>query len=127
MALIDNYNGAPTLFIQPMPTKNDDEIVIVMTTITDIDKGKLLARQIIDEQLAACCNIVPKVTSIYRWRDELCEEQECLLVIKTAKFRFNQLSEFINKRHPYETPEIISIPITASSQEYQSWVIQETS
>lgn len=110
-----------------MPTSSDAEILLVLTTITDIDKGKLLARQIISERLAACCNIVPAITSIYRWKDELCEEQECLLVIKTCKSRFNDLSELIKARHPYETPEIIASPITESSQEYLSWVIQETS
>lgn len=110
-----------------MPTTNDEEILLVMTTTADIETGKSLARQIINEQLAACCNIVPKITSIYRWQDELCEEQECLLVIKTAKSRFNTLSEFIKAQHSYETPEIIASPITASSQEYLSWVINQTS
>jgi len=110
-----------------MPTENSQQILLVMTTITDIDKGKSLARQIIDEQLAACCNIVPGITSVYRWQDELCEEQECLLVMKTVESRFNELSKFISMRHPYETPEIIALPITAGSQEYLSWVTQATS
>ncbi len=110
-----------------MPTPSEQQILLVMTTITDIEKGKLLARQIVEEQLAACCNIVPAITSIYRWQDELCEDQECLLVIKTAQSRFNQLSEFIKTQHPYETPEIIALPITSSSHEYLSWVIQQTS
>ena len=109
-----------------MSTIDNQEILLVMTTITDAEKGKELARQIINEQLAACCNIVPAVTSIYRWQNELCEDQECLLVIKTAQLRFNVLSEFIKTHHPYQTPEIIALPITESSQEYLSWVIQAT-
>ena len=110
-----------------MSTVNQTEILLVMTTITNIDTGKLLARQIVGEQLAACCNIVPTVTSVYRWQNELCEEQECLLIIKTSQSRFNTLREFIKKQHPYETPELIALPITAGSQEYLSWVIKETS
>ena len=110
-----------------MVTSTDEEILLVMTTTADIETGKMLARQIINQQLAACCNIVPKITSIYRWQGELCEEQECLLVIKTAKTRFNQLNELIQTQHPYTTPEVIALPITSSSQEYLSWVIQQSS
>lgn len=110
-----------------MSITNENEILLVMTTMSDIESGKMLARQIIGERLAACCNIAPSVTSIYRWKDELCEDQECLLVIKTAKSRFNVLSSFIKKQHPYETPEIIALPITEGSQEYLSWVINQSS
>lgn len=110
-----------------MPTIDNQKMLLVMTTITDIDKGKLLARQIIEEQLVACCNIVPGVTSIYRWKNELCEDQECLLVMKTVETRYIQLSKFILQQHPYETPELIAFPITKSTQEYLSWVIKETS
>ncbi|MDW3096084.1 MAG: divalent-cation tolerance protein CutA [Gammaproteobacteria bacterium] len=110
-----------------MPTINNQEMLLVMTTITDIDKAKLLARQVVEEQLAACCNIVSGVTSIYRWKDELCEDQECLLVMKTIKTRYIQLSEFILQQHPYETPELIALPIKESTQEYLSWVTKQTS
>ena len=110
-----------------MSTINDHKMLLVMTTINDIDKAKLLARQIIEEQLAACCNIVPGVTSIYRWKDELCEDQECLVVMKTTETRYKQLSEFIQQQHPYETPELIALPVTKSTQEYLSWVTKQTS
>ncbi len=110
-----------------MPSSNHADTLVVLTTITDIDKGKQLARQIISNHLAACCNIVPQITSVYYWQNELCEDQECLLVMKTARHRFNELNNYIHAQHPYETPEIIAIPITAGSQEYLSWVMKETS
>ncbi|MFK7794062.1 MAG: divalent-cation tolerance protein CutA [Gammaproteobacteria bacterium] len=110
-----------------MPTIDQQKMLLVMTTIPDIDKGKLLARQIIEERLVACCNIVPGMTSIYRWKDELCEDQECLLVMKTLKTRYTQLSKFILQQHPYDTPELIALPITQSTEEYLSWVTKETS
>jgi periplasmic divalent cation tolerance protein len=110
-----------------MPTITNHKILLVLTTITDIDKGKLLARQIVEQRLAACCNIVPAVTSIYHWKDELHEDQECLLVMKTIETRYKQLSKFILQQHPYETPELIALPVTQSTQEYLSWVIKETS
>ena len=110
-----------------MSTINNQKILLVMTTITDIDKGKSLARQIVEEQLAACCNIVPGITSIYCWKGELCDDQECLLVMKTTETRYTQLSKFIIQQHPYETPELIALPVTESTQEYLSWVIKQTS
>jgi len=110
-----------------MPTTTDQKMLLVMTTITDIDKGKLLARQVVKLQLAACCNIVPNITSVYRWKDELCEDQECLLVMKTTKIRYKELEQFIQQQHPYELPELIAFPVTASTQEYLSWVTQQTS
>ena len=110
-----------------MSTINNQKLLLVMTTMTDTDKGKLLARQIVEKQLVACCNIVPGVTSIYRWKDELCEDQECLLVMKTVETRYKQLSKFILQQHPYETPELIALPVTERTQEYLSWVTKETS
>ncbi len=109
-----------------MSTINNQQMLLVMTTITDIDTGKLLARQIVELQLAACCNIVPGITSVYRWKDELCEDQECLLVMKTTESRYKALEQFIQQQHPYELPELIALPVTASTQEYLSWVTQQT-
>ncbi len=109
-----------------MPIISNQKMLLVMTTMTDIDKGKLLARQVVEERLVACCNIVPRITSIYRWNDEMCEDQECLLVMKTVETRHKQLSKFVLQQHPYETPELIALPVTESTQEYLSWVIKET-
>ena len=110
-----------------MATTKTKEMLLVMSTIADIDKGKLLAHQIVDQQLAACCNIIPGITSVYRWKGELCEDQECLLVMKTVKPRYKQLQEFIREHHPYDLPEIIALPVTESTEEYLSWVTKETS
>ena len=102
-------------------------MLLVISTLTDIDKAKLLAHQIVGERLVACCNIVPGITSIYRWQGELSEDQECLLIMKTVKSRYQQLEEFIRKHHPYDTPELLALPVTTGLEEYLSWVIKETS
>lgn len=110
-----------------MSTSNTSEILLVISTITDIDKGKWLAHQVVDKQLAACCNIVPGITSVYRWQGELCEDQECLLVMKTVKTRYKQLQDFIRENHPYDLPELIALPVNTGLEEYLTWVTQETS
>lgn len=105
---------------------SDPDMILVLTTIADIEKAKLLAHQIIAQQLVACCNIVPGVTSIFRWQSELCEDQECLLVMKTVKKRYLELETFVRSHHPYEVPELLALPVTTCFKEYLSWVVKET-
>ena len=104
----------------------DHELIVVLTTVSDIEKAKLLAHQIIDQQMAACCNIVPGISSIYRWQGELCDEQECLLVMKTIKNRYLDLDEFVREHHPYEVPELLALPVSTCFEEYLSWVVNQT-
>ena len=104
----------------------DREMIVVLTTLTDIEKAKSLAYQIVDQHLAACCNIVPTITSIYRWQGELCDQQECLLVMKTLKNRYKALDQLVRSQHPYEVPELLSLPVTNCFDEYLSWVVEAT-
>ena len=105
---------------------NDPELIVALTTVADIETAKSLAHQIIAQQLAACCNIVPGVSSIYRWQGELRDDQECLLVMKTVKTRYLELETFVRSQHPYEVPELLTLPVTTCFKEYLSWVVQET-
>ncbi len=105
---------------------DEREMIIVMTTITDIERAKILAHQVISEHLAACCNIIPGVSSIYRWQGELHEEQECLLVMKTIKSRYSTLDKYIRSHHPYEVPELLALPVTECFEKYLSWIVKET-
>lgn len=99
---------------------------MVLTTVADIEKAKLLAHQIIDQRLAACCNIVPGISSIYRWQSELYDEQECLLIVKTTKNRYPELDQYVREHHPYEVPELLALPVSTCFEEYLSWVVKQT-
>ena len=110
-----------------MSTIYKDEMLLVISTFPDIDKAKMLAHQIVEKQLVACCNIVPGVTSIYRWKGELSEDQECLLIMKTSNTQYHQLEIFVKQHHPYDIPELIALPVNTGLEEYLSWVIKETS
>ena len=98
---------------------------IVLTTTASEAQADTLARQIVEERLGACVQILP-VKSIYRWEGVLCAEPEWQLSIKTRRARFEALAQFIMGRHPYETPEILQIPITTGSAAYLRWVDDET-
>ena len=128
VAVHSHYNGAREIITAiPVSTLNKDEMLLVISTFPDIDKAKMLAHQIVEKQLVACCNIVPGVTSIYRWEGELSEDQECLLIMKTSSSQYQQLEEFIKHHHPYDIPELVAVPVTTGLEEYLSWVIKETS
>ncbi len=107
-------------------TTADGDLIVAVTTVSDIEKAKSLAHQVVAQHLVACCNIVPGITSIYHWQGELCNDQECLLVMKTVKNRFIELDQWVRTNHPYEVPELLAIPVTACLKEYLSWVVKET-
>lgn len=87
-----------------------------------------LARALVEERLAACVNLIPKVTSIYRWEGKLCCEEEVTLLIKTAADRLPALTEAIRRLHPYELPEVIALALEPNEGEerYLRWLVSET-
>ncbi len=102
------------------------ELLLVMTSLPDIEVAKALARRLIDANLAACVQLQPGAQSIYRWEGRICEEQEVVLVAKTSAGRWTAISDYIKQNHPYDVPEIIAQPITHSDPGYAQWVITET-
>ena len=104
----------------------EPSLLLVLTTISDVEKGKSFAHQVIAKRLAACCNIVPGITSIYRWQGELNDDNECLIIMKTASNRYSELEEFVRSAHPYEVAELIALPVETCLQEYLSWILKET-
>ena len=71
-------------------------------------------------------NIIPGVRSIYVWKNRFCEDQECLLMIKTSKAQLHRLVARIERLHPYEIPEIIALPIDAGAKKYFRWIEENT-
>ena len=81
-----------------------------------------MAESLVESRLAACVNVIPGVVSIYRWKGRVHRDGESLLVVKTTVSRFKALERWIKAHHPYETPEIISLPVAAGSKDYLSWL-----
>ncbi len=92
----------------------------------DSDRARELARQLLDERLAACVNLLPGVHSLYRWRGELHEDPEVLMIMKTTRTRFDALRERLAELHPYEVPELIALPIVDGLSSYLEWMNQCT-
>ncbi|HSW38716.1 MAG TPA: divalent-cation tolerance protein CutA [Acidobacteriota bacterium] len=96
--------------------------IIVLSTVDSRDLGKKIANALVEAGDAACVNIIPGMTSIYRWEGKVCNEEECLLVIKSSTEKFEIIRETIKRLHSYQVPEIIAVPATAGDTEYLAWM-----
>ncbi len=101
------------------------ELVLVMTTFPDTGKAGEAARILLAHKLAACCTIIPG-NSIYTWQGKTCEEAEAVMLIKTRASLYAELENKIKEIHPYQVPEIISLPAVAVYQAYSEWVREVT-
>lgn len=101
-----------------------EEHCIVLCTVPDRATGEQLAQNLVEARLAACVNLLPAVTSFYRWQGKIQKDAECLLLIKTRRDRFVALCETLRRLHPYELPEIIAVPLIAGLPAYLSWLDQ---
>jgi periplasmic divalent cation tolerance protein len=100
--------------------------IVTLCTVPDRESGERIAEDLVSRQLAACVNLVPGLTSVYRWKGKLDKQTECLLLIKTEASRFEAVEKRIKALHPYEVPEIVAVPITAGSSEYLKWLTEST-
>ena len=96
--------------------------LIVFTTLPDPGSAKALAGQLVQQELAACVNILGKITSVYCWQGEVQDDTEHQLVIKTTQARYDALQTWIREHHPYELPEIIAVPVARGLPDYLDWV-----
>ena len=98
--------------------------MIVFCTVPDETTAQSIARAVVEERLCACVNQIPKIKSYYIYEEEFCEDDEILLLIKTASSHFKALEKRLIELHPYDVPEIIATPITEASSEYKSWMLK---
>jgi periplasmic divalent cation tolerance protein len=101
-----------------------DKVIVLTTCPTQADAGRI-ARQLVERRLVACVNIVPNVTSVYRWQGAIEESNEWLLVIKTAAGLLANLKEELPKMHPYEVPELVALNILDGAESYLGWLAAE--
>jgi periplasmic divalent cation tolerance protein len=102
------------------------DIVIVLTTVADNDQAETLARQIVDERLAACVSVHPAMLSFYRWKGQIERESERQVVIKTTSDRVEALEARLRALHPYDLPEFLVLSVDRGSAAYRDWVVEQT-
>lgn len=100
----------------------ESDAVVVLTTVSNDAEAEDLARKIVEAKLAACVQILPPMKSVYYWENAIQVDSEHLLLIKTFREKFDELSKFIQTNHRYDTPEIIVLEASAVAENYLDWM-----
>ncbi len=98
------------------------DVRVVFVTAGDKETGLALARQVVEEGLAACGNLLPDVTSVCEWDGSMQEEAEVLLILKTSAERASRLVERVAELHEYDVPEILTLVVEGGHEPYLEWV-----
>ncbi|MFO1519349.1 MAG: divalent-cation tolerance protein CutA [bacterium] len=105
---------------------SQNKFIAVFSTISSQKAAEKIAVRLVEEKLAACVNITSKIKSVYAWKGKLYREGEFLMLIKTRQSLYARLEKRLKSLHPYETPEIIALPILKGSPGYLSWLTANT-
>ncbi|RIH86074.1 Divalent-cation tolerance protein CutA [Calidithermus terrae] len=100
--------------------------LVVLCTVPDEDSARRIAQALVAEGLAACVNVLPRLTSVYRWEGEVTSGEELLLIVKTREERYAALEARVKELHPYAVPEVIALPIRHGSKDYLDWLAEST-
>lgn len=105
-------------------TQNDKPVLIYAT----FPRGPLaeqVGRDLVEGRLAACVNILPTMTSIYRWEGALQRDEETVMVVKSTAARSEAVMQAIIRQHPYDTPAVLVLPIEGGSRAFLDWIARE--
>ena len=103
-----------------------DPLRVVLCTVPNAETAKSVAHTLVEERLAACVNVIDRLTSIYRWQGAIEEDTELLLVIKTRAAHFDALAARIVELHPYSVPEVVGLDVASCHGPYASWLVEST-
>ncbi len=101
------------------------EPLVVLITAGSQEEAEHIAQRLVAEMLAACVNVIPGVTSIYRWEGEVQRDQEWLMIAKTQRDTLDSLVRRVQALHSYSVPEVIALPLVGGSQAYLRWMARE--
>ncbi|AHM76088.1 divalent cation tolerance protein CutA [Yersinia hibernica] len=101
---------------------SDCDAIVVLCTAPDEASAQDLAAQVLGEKLAACATLLPGATSIYYWEGKLQQEYEVQLLFKSNSAHQQALLSYIKQHHPYQTPELLVLPVRDGDKDYLSWL-----
>jgi len=99
--------------------------LVVLTTVSSVEDARQLVTALVHERVIACGTILPAATSIFRWKNEVKEESEAVVLLKTDASRWDALVAAVRARHPYEVPELLAFPAERGLQAYLDWLERE--
>jgi periplasmic divalent cation tolerance protein len=98
----------------------------VVTTIDSPDEADRIGRELVQQRLVACFQVLGPIRSTYRWQGAVEQAEEWLCLAKTTTERYDELASVLVRLHPYDTPEIIATPIVGGHSDYLEWIATET-
>ncbi|MEX1123300.1 MAG: divalent-cation tolerance protein CutA [Balneolales bacterium] len=102
------------------------KVYFVYITTANHDDASLIGRALVEENLAACANIIEPMTSIYRWEGRIQQDQETVLIAKTTEKKIDELTKRVKQIHSYDCPCISAIPVEAGNADYLNWIAETT-
>ncbi|MGK7879578.1 MAG: divalent-cation tolerance protein CutA [Crocosphaera sp.] len=99
--------------------------IVMITTASNKEDSNKIAHTLLAKKLAGCVQIIGPISSHYYWENELCQDEEYICLIKSSQQHYQTIENTIKEIHPYEVPEIISLPIQQGSEGYLSWLNQQ--
>ena len=94
-------------------------------TVSGPEEARKIAEALIKQRKAACVNIVPRVSSLFWWQDNIDTAQESMLIVKTKASLLSEIIILVKEIHSYDVPEIIALPIVGGNQDYLAWIDEE--
>lgn len=102
-------------------------VAVVYTTIDNIQDARKIANTLVEEQIVACTNIIPKIESVYRWKGKIENDDGCVIIAKTTDSNVKKTIQRIEELHKYELPDIIVLPVIGGLKDYLDYIVNETS
>jgi len=102
-------------------------VAVIYSTIGKIQDARRIAKILVEEQLVACVNIIPKIESVYKWKDKIENDEEVVIIAKTVDANVKKTIQRIKRLHSYELPDIIVLPIIGGLKDYLEYIANETS
>lgn len=100
----------------------DRQALVAITTLGTEADARALVTALVEDRLIACGTLLPAARSIYRWNDEVVEEGEVVVLLKTDTAHWGALRAAVERRHPYQVPELLALPVTDGLERYLSWI-----
>lgn len=103
-----------------------EPVVVLYVTAPELTVARRVADALIEARLAACANILPGVTSLYRWNGAIQHDTEVVLICKTVRSLVSEAEALVRSLHPYECPCVVAVPVVDGSAKFLDWVNDET-
>jgi periplasmic divalent cation tolerance protein len=106
--------------------QENDKPVLIYSTFPSQETAEAAGRALVERRLAACVNILPGMTSIYRWEGAIAREAEVVMMIKTRQSLSAEVMAVVKQLHPYSNPALVVLPVLDGAPDYIRWLLDET-